>query len=97
VYGFAAILGGALSHLAIDTLACPGIPLFAPFSDRKYTVGILPGPSILLAGAALGLVAVTVTQVLAFQQAMTFYAVIVLLYLFVHSPAAPRIIYYLTK
>jgi inner membrane protein len=85
VYGFAAILGGALSHLAIDTLACPGIPLFAPFSDRKYTVGILPGPSILLAGAALGLVAVTVTQVLAFQQAMTFYAVIVLLYLFVRG------------
>jgi len=85
VYGFAAILGGALSHLAIDTLACPGIPLFAPFSDRKYTVGILPGPSILLAGAALGLIAVTVTGVLAFPQALVFYAWTVLLYLAVRG------------
>jgi inner membrane protein len=85
VYGFAAILGGALSHLAIDTLACPGIPLLAPFVDRKYTPGILPGPSFLLAGAALGLAALTVTQVLAFQQALPLYAVIVLLYFFVRG------------
>jgi inner membrane protein len=81
VYGFAAVLGGALSHLAIDVLACPGIPLLAPFVDRKYTPGILPGPSILLAGAAFGLVVVTVTKVLPFPQALTFYAGTVLLYL----------------
>ena len=81
VYGFAAVLGGALFHLAIDVLACPGIPLLAPFVDRKYTLGILPGPSILLAGAALGLVVVTITQLLAFPQALTFYAWTVLLYL----------------
>jgi inner membrane protein len=81
VYGFAAVLGGALSHVAIDVLACPGIPLLAPFVDRKYTLGILPGPSILLAGAALGLVAVTVTRLLVFPQALTFYAWTVLLYL----------------
>jgi len=85
VYGFAAVLGGALSHLAIDALACPGIPLFAPFADRKYTLGILPGPSLLIAGTALGLVAVTVMQVLLFQQALPRYAFIVLLYLFVRS------------
>jgi len=81
VYGFAAVLGGALFHLAIDVLACPGIPLLAPFVDRKYTLGILPGPSILLAGAALGLVVVTITQLLAFPQALTVYAGTVLLYL----------------
>jgi inner membrane protein len=81
VYGFAAVLVGALFHLAIDVLACPGIPLLAPFVDRKYTLGILPGPSILLAGAALGLVVVTITQLLAFSQALTFYAWTVLLYL----------------
>lgn len=44
----AAALGGALSHLALDCLACPGLPLLAPRSDRKYTAGILPGPSIVL-------------------------------------------------
>ena len=83
VYGFAAVLVGALFHLAIDVLACPGIPLLAPFVDRKYTLGILPGPSILLAGAALGFVVVTITQLLAFPQALTFYAWAVLLYLIV--------------
>lgn len=46
---FAAVLGGAFLHIGLDTLACPGIPLFAPFSDTKYTAGILPGPSMLLA------------------------------------------------
>ena len=69
VYGFAAVLCGALAHLAIDVLACPGIPLLAPFADRKYTLGILPGPSILLAGVAFGVVAVTVTGVLEFSPA----------------------------
>ena len=45
---FSVILAGALIHLGIDALAYPGIPLGYPLSDRKYTVGILPGPSILL-------------------------------------------------
>jgi inner membrane protein len=81
MYGFAAVLCGALFHLAIDVLACPGIPLLAPFVDRKYTLGVLPGPSILLAGAAFGLVVVTITGLLAFPQALTFYAWAVLLYL----------------
>jgi inner membrane protein len=42
---FAAILAGALSHIVIDYLAYPGIPLFYPLSDKKYTLGILGGPS----------------------------------------------------
>ena len=70
MFGFAAVLAGALLHLAIDVLACPGIPLLAPVADRKYTMGILPGPSILLACAALGLVLVTVTRLLEFSQAL---------------------------
>ena len=85
VFGFAAVLAGALSHLAIDVLACPGIPLSAPFTDRKYTLGILPGPSILLAGAALGFVAMTVMQVPGFQPVLTLYAVTVLLFLSVRG------------
>jgi inner membrane protein len=85
VYGFAAVLGGALSHLTIDVMACPGIPLLAPFVDRKYTLGILPGPSILVAMAALGLVVVTVTTVLAFPFSLTLYALAVLLYLAVRG------------
>lgn len=50
---FAAVLGGAFLHIGLDTLACPGIPLCAPFSDTKYTAGILPGPSMLLAATSI--------------------------------------------
>jgi inner membrane protein len=85
VSGFLAVLTGALLHLAIDVLACPGIPLLAPFSDRKFTIGILPGPSILLAFAALGVVLVTVTQLLEFSQALQFYTLVVVIYLTVRG------------
>ncbi|KAF5054539.1 LexA-binding, inner membrane-associated putative hydrolase [anaerobic digester metagenome] len=47
---FGAVLAGAYLHLALDWLACPGLPLLAPFSDRKYTLGLLPGPSLVLFG-----------------------------------------------
>lgn len=50
---FAAVLAGAYLHLGLDWLACPGLPLFAPRSDRKYTAGILPGPSLLLFGVTI--------------------------------------------
>jgi inner membrane protein len=85
LWGFAAVLAGALLHLAIDVLACPGIPLLAPFSDRKYTLGILPGPSILLAFAAFGLLLVTVTGLMEFSSALHFYTLVVVIYLAVRG------------
>jgi inner membrane protein len=50
---FAAVLAGAFLHIGLDTLASPGLPLLAPFSDRKYTAGLLPGPSIFLMASSL--------------------------------------------
>ena len=50
---FSAVLGGALIHTILDTLALPGLPLLAPFSDRKFTAGLFPGPSISLMAASL--------------------------------------------
>jgi inner membrane protein len=85
LWGFAAVLIGACLHLAIDFLACPGIPLLAPFADRKYTAGILPGPSILLAFAALGLVVVTVVRIVELSAASSIYSGIVVLYLAVRG------------
>ncbi len=54
IAAFGAIVAGALSHVIVDYLAYPGIPLFYPFSDKKYTLGILGGPSafIMLASFA---------------------------------------------
>jgi inner membrane protein len=48
-----AVLAGALLHIGLDTLAVPGLPLIFPLSDRKYTAGLLPGPSILLMASSL--------------------------------------------
>ncbi len=46
--GLLALLAGALTHVLCDFLAYPGIPILYPFSDRKYTLGIFAGPSLLL-------------------------------------------------
>jgi inner membrane protein len=45
---FSAYLAGSLVHVGLDILAYPGIPVFYPFSSRKYTLGIFPGPSLLI-------------------------------------------------
>lgn len=49
----AVALGGALSHVALDYLAYPGIPLLFPLTDRKFTLGIATGPSMFLTVASL--------------------------------------------
>jgi inner membrane protein len=46
--GLLALLSGSLSHVLCDFLAYPGIPVLYPFTDRKYTLGIFAGPSLLL-------------------------------------------------
>lgn len=43
---------GVLSHLLLDVLAYPGIPLLYPFSSDRFTAGIFPGPSIVLLTAS---------------------------------------------
>lgn len=53
VFGFAAVLAGGFLHIAMDLPATPGIPLLAPFSDKKYALFILPGPSLTMLGVSL--------------------------------------------
>ncbi len=45
---FFSALGGALTHVILDFLALPGIPLLYPRTERKVSLKIFPGPSILL-------------------------------------------------
>lgn len=54
VLAWALAWAGALSHIALDALAFPGIPLLYPASTRKYSAGIFPGPSLVLFGTSLG-------------------------------------------
>lgn len=49
----AAAVAGVITHLALDFLAYPGIPLVYPISDKKYTMGIMAGPSIYLLVASI--------------------------------------------
>ncbi|ADN37252.1 membrane-bound metal-dependent hydrolase [Methanolacinia petrolearia DSM 11571] len=53
ISGLGMIVGGALLHITLDYLAYPGIPLFFPLSDKKYTLGIFPGPSLFLTIASV--------------------------------------------
>lgn len=48
-----AILSGSLLHVLLDFLATPGIPLFFPLSDRKFTLGIFAGPSLFMLGLSV--------------------------------------------
>ena len=47
------LYAGACSHLVLDILASPGIPLFYPLFLKKFTLGIFPGPSIVLFFASI--------------------------------------------
>jgi inner membrane protein len=44
---------GTFTHLFLDALAYPGIPLLYPFIPQKYTAGIFPGPSLVIFAASL--------------------------------------------
>jgi inner membrane protein len=49
---FVAAIAGVLTHIGLDFLAYPGIPLLYPATDKKYTPGIAAGPTpYLLAGS----------------------------------------------
>lgn len=50
---FLVIFAGAGTHLVLDSLAFPGIPLLYPVSIKKFTIGIFPGPSIVLFVASI--------------------------------------------
>ena len=48
ITAFLCTIGGAWLHVTLDYLATPGIPLFWPGSEKKYTAGIFAGPSFFM-------------------------------------------------
>jgi inner membrane protein len=50
---FAAAAAGVLTHITLDYLAYPGIPLLWPATDKKYTLGIAAGPTPYLLVASM--------------------------------------------
>jgi inner membrane protein len=47
-YALFAMMMGAFLHLGLDCCAMPGLPLFYPISQQKYTLGMLSGVSGIL-------------------------------------------------
>src|SRR5690606_10089542 len=43
------------THVLLDVLAFPGIPLLYPLTSKKFTAGIFAGPSLVFLGVSLGL------------------------------------------
>lgn len=48
IFALTAVIAGAMLHIALDFLASPGIPLFWPWRDTKYTLGVFAGPSAVM-------------------------------------------------
>jgi len=78
---FLAVFAGAILHLATDALAFPGIPLLFPISDRKITLGILPGPSFFLFGVSAVLLVATLLGTMVFPVALRIAAVVIVAFL----------------
>ena len=76
-----AVLAGAILHIATDALAFPGIPLLFPFSDRKITLGILPGRSFFLFGVSAILLLATMLGTVTFPAALWIEAAVITAFL----------------
>ncbi len=50
---FLSVVIGSLSHVGFDYLAYPGIPVLYPFGERKYTLGVFAGPSLVVMAISL--------------------------------------------
>jgi inner membrane protein len=84
----AAILGGAFLHIGLDALATPGIPLLVPFSDKKYSAGVLAGPSLFLFMVSLFVLTWLAMGAITLSVMIVPYAVVVVSYLAVRLVAA---------
>jgi inner membrane protein len=85
--GFFVVLAGAFLHLAMDLPATPGIPLYAPVSEKKYAFFILPGPSILLMAVSLFFLIWMALGVVTLAEGMAVYGAILVLFLLVRFAA----------
>jgi inner membrane protein len=74
---FAAFLAGSLIHIGLDILAYPGIPVLYPFSSRKHTLGIFPGPSLFIFGVTVIFLALVVLEVQSLMYPFLYLAIVI--------------------
>jgi inner membrane protein len=74
---FVAFLAGSLDHVGLDILAFPGIPIFYPFSSQKHTLGIFPGPSLLIFGVTVLFLALVVLGIQSLMSPFLYLAIVI--------------------
>jgi len=77
---FLAVIGGAMLHILLDFLASPGIPLFWPWKDTKYTMGIFAGPSAVMIAISWTFIILFILGVVQIS-GLIFYGILFLAYL----------------
>jgi inner membrane protein len=75
-----AVITGALLHVILDFLASPGIPLFWPQNDTKYTLAVFAGPSAVMILVSWTFVILLIAGIVQIS-GLIFYGILFLLYL----------------
>ncbi len=78
--GVPVVIAGALLHIALDVLASPGIPLFWPWKETKYTCGVFAGPSAVMIVISLAFLILFIAGIIPIQ-GLIVYGVLFLVYL----------------
>jgi inner membrane protein len=74
---FGAFLAGSLIHIGLDIMAFPGIPVLYPFSSRKHTLGIFPGPSLFIFGVTITFLVLVVLGIESLQTPSLYLAIVI--------------------
>jgi Predicted membrane-bound metal-dependent hydrolases len=73
----AAFLAGSSIHIVLDILAFPGIPILYPFSSTKHTLGIFPGPSLVIFGITILFLILVVTGIQSLMNPLHYLALVI--------------------
>lgn len=80
---FGLAFAGALTHIVLDALAFPGIPLLYPATSRKYSAGIFLGPSLVFLAVSIGFLVMYLIGYIGIP-ALSMYGIFGVVYILVH-------------
>ncbi|MDD1675134.1 MAG: metal-dependent hydrolase [Methanomicrobiales archaeon] len=76
------MVAGALLHLGLDCCASPGLPLLYPFSIQKFTLGMLPGSTMLLFLVSLAFIMFLIRGRITWRQVKVYSVIFLVILLF---------------
>ncbi len=79
-FALIAVIAGALLHVTLDFFASPGIPLFWPWKDTKYTLAVFAGPSAVMIFISMAFIILFLAGIVQIS-GLIFYGILFLVYL----------------